>query len=163
SPRKRATTSTPDRSSAVRNGRGSRLPKNEPACVIRKRGPRRYSSPAKSSKSEPLAIVTTAPCGSSARVSSATASETVTTASALERARLDERALDALRPVQLLRQLPPARADEADAVHPRLRPRRQLVVAVQPLRVLRREHVRLDAEAREVRRELERPLDAAAA
>ena len=42
SPRKRATTSSrPDCCNAVRNGRGSRLPKNEPACVIRKRLARR--------------------------------------------------------------------------------------------------------------------------
>ena len=41
SPRKRATTSSsPTAASAVRNGRGSRLPKNEPACVIRNRSPR---------------------------------------------------------------------------------------------------------------------------
>ena len=36
SPTKRATTPS-TRASAVRNGRGSRLPKNEPACVIRNR------------------------------------------------------------------------------------------------------------------------------
>ena len=40
SPRKRATHRRgPTRASAVRNGRGSRLPKNEPAWVIRKRSP----------------------------------------------------------------------------------------------------------------------------
>ena len=37
SPRKRATTSSPSRARACRNGRGSRLPKKLPACVIRKR------------------------------------------------------------------------------------------------------------------------------
>src|SRR5262249_3891098 len=41
--------------------------------------------------------------------------------------------------------------------------RRQLVVAVDPLRVLRRQHVRLDPELGEVRGELQRALDAAAA
>ena len=46
SPRKRATTSSrPDCCSAVRNGRGSRLPKNDPACVIRKRSRRRVLEP----------------------------------------------------------------------------------------------------------------------
>ena len=61
SPTNRATTPS-TRASAVRNGLGSRLPKNDPACVIRKRSPAGwYSSPAKSSKSEPLAIVTTGP------------------------------------------------------------------------------------------------------
>ena len=83
SPTKRATTSRPDSASAVRNGRGSRLPKNEPVCVIRKRSPRRYSSPAKSSKSEPFAIVVTGPRGEKPRASSAIASLTATTASAL--------------------------------------------------------------------------------
>jgi hypothetical protein len=34
---------------------------------------------------------------------------------------------------------------------------------VHPLRVVRREYVRLDPERRQVARELERPLDAAAA
>ena len=61
SPTKRATTSRPDSASAVRNGRGSRLPKKLPVCVIRKRSPRRYSSPAKSSKSQPFAIVVDRP------------------------------------------------------------------------------------------------------
>ena len=44
-------TSSPDSASAVRNGRGSRLPKKLPVCVIRKRGEGGSSSPAKSSKS----------------------------------------------------------------------------------------------------------------
>ena len=39
SPRKRATASTPESCSACRNGRGSRLPKKLPACVIRSRSP----------------------------------------------------------------------------------------------------------------------------
>src|SRR5581483_9898727 len=83
SPRKRATTSSrPDCATAVRNGRGSRLPKNEPACVILNRLDRWCSSPAKSSKSEPFAIVATRPFGSRARISSEIASETQTIASA---------------------------------------------------------------------------------
>ena len=45
SPRKRACTSSPDSSSAVRNGRGSRLPKKLPVCVIRKRVARRVVEP----------------------------------------------------------------------------------------------------------------------
>ena len=35
----------PDSASAVRNGRGSRLPKKLPVCVMRKRSPRRYVEP----------------------------------------------------------------------------------------------------------------------
>jgi hypothetical protein len=58
------------------------LPKKLPVCVIRKRGPGRYSSPAKSSKSQPFEIVTTRPRGSSFRASSAIASETHVIASA---------------------------------------------------------------------------------
>ena len=70
------------RASAFRNGRGSRLPKKLPACVIRKRSDGWCSSPSKSSKSQPFAIVRTSPRGSSARASSAIASETATIASA---------------------------------------------------------------------------------
>ena len=66
-------------------------------------------------------------------------------------------------PVQLLGELARARPDIARAVHPRLRRRLQLVVDVDPLRVIGREHVRLDAVRREVRGELQRTLHAAAA
>ena len=70
SPRNRTvTSSSPESASACRNGRGSRLPKNEPACVMRKRSPRAYSSPAKSSKSQPFGIVTTGPAGDRPSVS----------------------------------------------------------------------------------------------
>src|SRR6266540_3795446 len=94
SPTKRATTSSsPDSASAERNGRGSRLPKKLPVCVMRKRSPRWYSSPAKSSKSAPLRIVVTTPAGSSERASSAIASEAATIASAC---RATSRATDAL-------------------------------------------------------------------
>ncbi len=83
SPTNRATTSSsPDCASAVRNGRGSRLPKNEPVCVRRNRSDGRLSSPAKSSKSEPFGTVTTRPRGERSRTSSAMASETQVTASA---------------------------------------------------------------------------------
>src|SRR5581483_6155906 len=83
SPRNRTTTSSkPERSSAVRNGRGSRLPKNEPVCVSRKRSDGCRSRPAKSSKSEPFAIVVTVPRGFRSRTSSAIASETHVIASA---------------------------------------------------------------------------------
>ena len=74
--------------------------------------------------------------------------------------RLPREAHEALRPVQLLGGLPALRAEVARAMHPGERRRLQLVVAVDPLRVVRREHVRLDAELRQMRRELERPLDA---
>ena len=77
--------------------------------------------------------------------------------------RVHAEALEALRAVQLLRRLAALRAEVARAVHPGERRRLQLVVAVDPLRVVGREHVRLDPEARQVRRELERPLDAPAA
>ena len=72
-------------------------------------------------------------------------------------------ALESLRAVQLLGRLPALRAEIAGAMHPRERRRLQLVVAVDPFRVVRGEHVGLDPEARQVRRELERPLDSAAA
>ena len=70
---------------ACRNGRGSRFPKKLPVCVMRKRGAGRYSSPAKSSKSQPFAIMRTAPRAPSPRTSSAIASETHVTASASPR------------------------------------------------------------------------------
>ena len=72
-------------------------------------------------------------------------------------------ALEPRRAVQLLGRLAAARADELHAVHPRERRRRQVVVAVHPLRVVGREHVQLDPEPGQMRRELERPLHAAAA
>ncbi|HET7043444.1 MAG TPA: hypothetical protein VFI37_01235 [Gaiellaceae bacterium] len=82
---------------------------------------------------------------------------------AAERARVDERPLGAGRPVQLLGARPSLRADEANTVDPRLRRHLELLVAVDPLRVFRSEHVGLDPEPGQVRRELERPLHAAAA
>ena len=258
SPRKRATDDRRARTlaSAVRNGRGSRLPKNEPACVIRKRSDGRCSRPAKSSKSEPFAIVTTSPARAAlahlvgdrvgdaddrvgvARDSFATAcspcsfartsirsawrcgcattesrrsathgmpvarltaaptrwtedgGDVVITTSIPSRLtiliaagiavrfqltfssgheqpparelRLHADALEPLRAVQLLGGLAPFRPEVAGAVHPGERRRRQLVVAVDPLRVVGREHVRLDPELRQVRRELQRTLHAAA-
>ena len=74
-----------------------------------------------------------------------------------------DEAHETLRPVQLLGRLAAFRAEVARAMHPGERRRLKLVVAVDPLRVVRREHVRLDPELRQVRRELERPLHAAAA
>ena len=77
------TSSSPDSSSAVRNGRGSRLPKNEPACVMpepirrggaRARRSRRSRSRSRSSRPRPR--------GERSRISSAIASETQTIASA---------------------------------------------------------------------------------
>ena len=48
-------------------------------------------------------------------------------------------------------------------MHERLRGRAQLLVAVEPLRVVGREHVRLDPERGQMGRQLERPLNAATA
>src|SRR6266511_551998 len=94
SPTNRATTSSsPDSASAVRNGLGSRFPKKLPVCVIRKRSPRRYSSPAKSSKSAPLRIVVTTPAGFNLPASSAIASDAATMTSAW---RATRRATDSL-------------------------------------------------------------------
>ena len=76
---------------------------------------------------------------------------------------LAPRALEPLEAVELLRRQAAFRPDVADAVDPRLGRRHEVVVAVHPLGVVRREHVGLDSEAGEVGRELERPLDAAAA
>jgi hypothetical protein len=60
--------------------------------------------------------------------------------------RLDERALEPVRGTKLLGRLAPARADVARAVDPGLRRHAQLGIPVHPLRVVGREHVRLDAE-----------------
>src|SRR5581483_4961772 len=75
-----------------------------------------------------------------------------------EQLRLPGEPLETLRAVQLLGGLATRRADVPDAMDPRERRRLQLVVAVDPLRVVRREHVRLDAELGQVGRELERSL-----
>ena len=257
SPTNRATASRPESANAVRNGRGSRLPKKLPACVMRKRGLVWCSSPAKSSKSQPFSIVTTSARGPSERVSSAIASEAATMASALratscatarlmrslafnaaesarrwgcassesrrsatqrapvsrctaaptkwtepggdvvstasipsrahdasgrrdgrqhpadvlvrheqpapEQACLESQPVGARRAVQLLSRAATLRADVARAVDPRLRGKLQLVVAMHPLRVVRREHVRLDPQLGQMGRELQRPLHAAAA
>ena len=62
---------------ACRNGRGSRFPKKLPVCVIRKRAAGAYSSPAKSSKSQPFAIdADRVRARRGSRTSSAIASET---------------------------------------------------------------------------------------
>ena len=71
-------------------------------------------------------------------------------------------ALEPLPAVELLGRLPALRPEVAGPVHPGERRRLQLVVAMNPLRVVRREHVRLDPEARQVSGELQRPLHAAA-
>ena len=55
------------------------------------------------------------------------------------------------------------RPEVARAMDPGLRRRLQLVVDVNPLRIVGREHVRLDAERREVRGELQRALYPASA
>ena len=244
--------------SAVRNGRGSRLPKKLPVCVIRSRSTRRYSSPAKSSKSRavrdrhhpaaaararaprprsrrqrrrprprsarpgrrprarpapsagrralsvrrcglatsesrrsatqraPVARLTAAPTkwtelgGEVVSTTSMPSRRTIriaagiavrfqgtfssgTSSAAAEEPRLGRRA----RRGPSFRAAPggpaAARAEVARAMHPRLGRRLELVVAVHPLRVVRREHVRLDPERRQVGRGLQRALDAAAA
>ena len=78
SPTKRATTSSRPDSRERRQERPRVALAEERAGVRDPEAARRgvYSSPAKSSKSEPFAIVTTRPRGASARVSSAIASET---------------------------------------------------------------------------------------
>ena len=81
---------------------------------------------------------------------------------ATEQPHLRREALEALGAVELVGGPLAARPDVLRAVHPRLRRRDELVVAVHPLRVVRREHVRLDPVGGQVRRELERALDAAA-
>ena len=60
--------------------------------------------------------------------------------------------VDAGAAVQLVGEPAPARTDVAGTVHPRLRRERQVSVLVQPLRVVRSEHVRLDPERREMAR-----------
>ena len=77
--------------------------------------------------------------------------------------RLNERAFEALRRAQLLRRLPRARTDVAGAMDPCLRRDPELGIAVDPLGIVGREHVRLDPERGEVLRELERALHAPAA
>ena len=65
--------------------------------------------------------------------------------------------------MQLVSKPAPARPDIARPVDPRLRGQGEVRVLVHPLRVVRCEDVRLDPERRQVARELQRPLDAAAA
>ena len=76
---------------------------------------------------------------------------------------LRQRPLDPVRPGQHLARLPAADADVARPVHPGLRRHPEPLVAVQPARVVGREDVGLDPHRRQVLRELQRPLDAAAA
>ena len=85
SPTNRATASRFASWNAWRNGLGSRLPKKLPVWVMRKRRAGVYSSPAKSSKSQPFEMTRTAPRAPRPRTSSAIASETHVTASALAR------------------------------------------------------------------------------
>ena len=79
-----------------------------------------------------------------------------------EEPRLHAEPLEPLLAVQLLRRQPAAGPEVAGTVDPRLGRRQELVVAVDPLRVVGREHVRLDPEAGQVRGRLQRALDAAA-
>ena len=77
--------------------------------------------------------------------------------------RLEERAFEPLGRAEFLRRFPRAWTDVAHTMDPRLGRDAQVRVAVHPLRVVGREDVGLDAECREVLRELERPLHASAA
>ena len=63
-----ATMSASVPASASRIALGLRRPKKLPVCVSRKRGPGSYESPAKSSKSQPLVIVSTRPAPSARRL-----------------------------------------------------------------------------------------------
>ena len=80
---------------------------------------------------------------------------------AADRRRLQQRELHPGAAVLLVGDPPAARPDVARAVHPRLRRQRQVGVDVHPLRVVRREHVRLDPERGQMARELQRSLHAA--
>ena len=71
--------------------------------------------------------------------------------------------LEPVRRTELLGGLPRPRPEVARAVDPRLCRDAQLGVRMHPLRIVRREHVRLDAERREVLGELQRALHAASA
>ena len=77
---------------------------------------------------------------------------------AAEEARLGGEPGEPLLAVQLLGRLAPARADVAGAVHPGLRRHAQLLVPVDPVRVVGRQHVRLDPERGQVLRELQGTL-----
>ena len=76
---------------------------------------------------------------------------------------LQKRATETVSGPELLDRLPRPRPEVSRAVDPRLRRNAQLGVRVHPLRVVRREHVRLDAERGKVLRELERALHTATA
>ena len=77
--------------------------------------------------------------------------------------RLEDGALEAVGGAELLGRLAGLRADVARAVDPRLRRHAELGIAVDPLGIVGGEDVRLDAERRQVLRELERALHASAA
>ncbi len=77
--------------------------------------------------------------------------------------RLHKRTLEAVGRAQLLGGLPRARAEVPRAMDPGLSRHAQVGIAVDPLRVVGREDVGLDAERRQVLRELERSLHPSAA
>ena len=82
---------------------------------------------------------------------------------AAERAGMHEPAANPRRAVQLLREPGASGPEVAGPVHDRVRRQREVLVAVEPARVVGREHVCLDPELGQVRGELERPLHASAA
>ena len=82
---------------------------------------------------------------------------------AAEEAGLEAEAVEAGRAVQLLGRAAALGADVPRPVDPRLRRWLQLVVAMDPLRIVRCKHVGLDAQLGQMGRELQRPLDTAAA
>ena len=71
--------------------------------------------------------------------------------------------IEAATAMQLVREPAAARPHVARAVDPGLRRQGQIGILVHPLRIVGREHVRLDPERGQVRRELERPLHSTAA
>ena len=79
-----------------------------------------------------------------------------------ERAGLPGEPVEAAAAVQLVGELPGARAEIARAVDPGLGRWHGIGIRVDPLRIVRCQHVRLDPVGGEMRRELERPLHAAA-
>ena len=81
---------------------------------------------------------------------------------AAEEARLETEAIEAGCAMQLLGRAAALGADVPRTVDPRLCRRLQLVVAVHPFRVVRCEHVCLDAQLGQMGRKLQRPLDTAA-
>ena len=80
---------------------------------------------------------------------------------ARKRARLARQPIEAAPAVQLVRELARAGPEVAGAMDPGLSRRHEVGIGVDPLRIVRREDVRLDSVRRQMRCELQRPLHAA--